>query len=36
FTAKDGTRDEVIGGAGKDRAKVDKGKDVASGVEKVS
>jgi Ca2+-binding RTX toxin-like protein len=36
FTAKDGTRDELIGGAGKDRAKVDKGKDVTSGVEKVS
>jgi Ca2+-binding RTX toxin-like protein len=36
FSAKDGTRDTVVGGTGKDRATVDKGKDVATGVEKVS
>jgi Ca2+-binding RTX toxin-like protein len=36
FAAKDGTRDIVVGGGGKDRGVVDKGKDVATGVEKVS
>jgi Ca2+-binding RTX toxin-like protein len=36
FTAKDGTRDTVVGGGGKDRGIVDKGKDVATGVEKLS
>jgi Ca2+-binding RTX toxin-like protein len=34
FAAKDGARDTLVGGGGKDRATVDKGKDVASGVEK--
>jgi hypothetical protein len=36
FAAKDGTRDTVVGGGGKDRGIVDKGKDVATGVEKLS
>jgi hypothetical protein len=36
FAAKDGARDTVVGGGGKDRGIVDKGKDVATGVEKLS
>ncbi len=36
FTAKDGESDKVVGGAGKDRATVDKGKDRVSAVEKIS
>ena len=36
FAAKDGTRDTLSGGAGNDRGTVDKGKDVVTGIEKVS
>lgn len=36
FNAKDGARDRVVGGTGNDHASVDKGKDVTTGIEKVS